>query len=236
MESTNLYHVAAAIVGVIFPLYAILNGKKARQLLIEDPNAKILVFRQTGIILIVLATISLLPFLLNNKSLDLIGLNFINTPLWVIGLFGLSFLILFVLKSVKLNETTAKKFYKTNKEISFLMPNTKPELNITIIVSFIAGICEEIIYRGFLFWYLHQYMSLIPAMIFANLPFALGHLTTTGKKNTFGAFILAFIFSGAYFLTNSLWLPILLHIIVDLYAMAFAYKSYQVINTTETDN
>nr|WP_321231603.1 CPBP family intramembrane glutamic endopeptidase [uncultured Psychroserpens sp.] len=227
MESLDLYTVAALVVGLLFPVYAIWSGKKTKQILIKNPSAKTLVFRDTGIILIILAAISIIPFLLDNKNIDVIGLNFLDKPLWIIGLFAISFLVLYVLNSVKLNERVARKFYQANKRLQFLMPTTLEELRITIVVSFIAGICEEIVYRGFLFWYLSQYMPMLLAMVLANLPFALGHLTTTGKKNTFGAFILAFIFSGAYMLTKSLWLAILLHIVVDLYAMVFAYKSYR---------
>ena len=230
MSSPYLYTIAALIVGVIFPAYAILNGKKARQMLIEQPRTKILVFRQTGLILIVLTIIVIIPFVLNEKSLDHIWLEFLHKPLWVIGLFAISFLALYLFKSLRLSEKAAKKFQKANKDVSFLMPTTKPELSITIALSFIAGICEEIIYRGFLFWHLSEYVPIVVAMLFANLPFALGHLTTTGKKNTFGAFVLAFIFSGAWFLTKSLWLPILLHIIVDLYSMIFAYKANKLLN------
>ncbi|WP_298902478.1 type II CAAX endopeptidase family protein [uncultured Psychroserpens sp.] len=230
MSSLYLYTIAALIVGIIFPAYAIWNGKKARQLLIEQPSSKILVFRQTGLILICLTIIVIIPFILNGKRLDHIWLHFLNKPLWILGLFAISFLALYIFKSLRLTEKAAKKFQKANKDVSFLMPSTKPELKITIIISFIAGICEEIVYRGFLFWYLTQYVPILVAMLLANLPFAFGHLTTTGKKNTFGAFILAFIFSGAWFLTKSLWLPILLHIIVDLYSMILAYKSNQLLN------
>ncbi|WP_460218063.1 CPBP family intramembrane glutamic endopeptidase [Psychroserpens sp. MEBiC05023] len=231
MTATNLYTITALIVGIIFPVYAIWNGKKAKTLLIENPNVKILVFRQTGIILLVLTLIVALPFIINDRSIVVIGLDFLKKPLSIIGLFLIAFAALYILKSVKLNKKSAEKFTYANKHIYFLMPTTLQELNITVIVSFIAGICEELIYRGFLYWYLSQYISIIPAMILANLPFALGHLTSTGKKNTFGAFVLAFIFSGAYFLTNSLWLPMLLHIIVDLYSMIIAYKASQILGT-----
>jgi len=233
MTLINLCHISAFIVGFVFPIYAISTGNKTKRLAIEHPNSKIIIFRQTGSILIFLAILSIIPFLIYSVDLDVIGLHFLDQPIWVIGLFAIPVLTIFLLKSVKLNLKSATKFYEANKAIQFLLPNTKEELNLTIVVSFIAGICEEIIYRGFLFWYLAQYMPMFAAVVLANLPFALGHLTTTGIKNTFGAFILAFIFSGSYFLTKSLWLPILLHIIVDLYAMIFAYKAYHKIHNTK---
>ena len=105
-----------------------------------------------------------------------------------------------------------------------------------IFVSFVAGICEEIIYRGFLLWFLTNYIPIVPAVILANLPFGLAHLTSTGIKNSVQAFILALVFTGAFLLTQSLWLPILLHILVDLYASTLSYNSSQmmVIKNSQT--
>ncbi|WP_422107564.1 CPBP family intramembrane glutamic endopeptidase [Winogradskyella sp.] len=230
MTTINLYLLAALIVGVIFPTYAIWNGKKTKQLIIANPEMKIAIFKQTGIILIVLTILSITPFLVYHESLEVLGLTFMSKPYWVLALFFIALLGLFVLRKIRLSKNSATKFYEANSAIHFLLPATKNELNVTIIVSFIAGFCEEIVYRGFLFWYLSQHLHIAIAMILANLPFALGHLTTTGTKNTFAAFILAFVFSTAYVLTQSLWLPILLHILVDLYSMVFAYRAHQIIN------
>ncbi|WP_353778250.1 CPBP family glutamic-type intramembrane protease [Winogradskyella sp. 3972H.M.0a.05] len=231
METNYLYIISALIVGLLFPLYAIANGKKTKDLLIENPEYRKLVFRQTAIILILLTIITIAPFLLQKESLSTIGLDFLDKPLWVISLFIISVASLYLFKSVKFTVKNAQKFNNGNKRVAFLMPTTKTQYKLTIYVSFVAGICEEIIYRGFLYWMLLDYFPLVVAVIVTNVPFALAHLTTTGKKNSFGAFVLGLIFSGAYILTDSLWLPILLHIIVDLYSMTFAFRSHQILKS-----
>ncbi len=99
-----------------------------------------------------------------------------------------------------------------------------------VVLSFFAGICEEVVYRGFFFWFLSGHLPMIPAIILTNIPFALAHLSTTGVKNTLGAFMLGLIFTGALLLTGSLWLPILLHIVADLLAAIQSYKVSKILS------
>jgi len=233
METVSLYFAAAIIVGVLFPIYALLYGGKTHQLLLEQPHKKVEVYRFTIIQLILLAILATLPLMVDQLDPNTIGLGFIAKPLPVMGLFALSFLGLWLLNLVKITPQSAQKISRQNSRVQFLMPTNAREYRTVITVSLVAGICEEIIYRGFLLWFLSNYMPLVPAIILANLPFALAHLTSTGIKNTLGAFVLALIFTGAFLLTKSLWLPILLHILIDLYAATLSYKSSQALYATE---
>lgn len=230
METTNLLIIIAIIVGILFPGYAIWSGRNLRQWLTSNPDQKVKVFRLTAIQLIVLMIFTLIPFWSSQNNLSHIGLDFISNPYWVISLFVLSLLALLLFRKIKLSEESAEKIANQNARIQFLLPTNDREYKHMIFVSFVAGICEEVIYRGFLFWFIMNYLPLFPSIILANLPFALGHLTTTGTKNTVKAFVLALLFTGAYLLTKSLWLPILLHIIVDLYATILSHKTYQLLN------
>ena len=228
MENNSLIIVVALLVGVIFPAYALLYGGKTRQLLVDHPHKRMQVYRITSIQLIILMMMALLPIWVYGLAANSIGLGFMSQPFWIIGLLAISFLVLWLLNLLKITPESAAKLVKQNERVQFLMPTNIREYKMTVLLSFIAGICEEVIYRGFLLWFLLDYLPLIPAIILANLPFALAHLTSTGIKNTLGAFILALIFTGAFLLTRSLWLPIVLHILVDLYSMTMAYKASQV--------
>ncbi len=229
MELNSSFIIAALIVGVLFPAYALIFGGKTRKLLLENPSKKILVYKQTAIQLIILTVVVLLPLFSEEIYLGIIGLGFVFDPLWVIALFAVSLIGFWILKSAKLSEETLQKLVNKNADVQFILPTKKDEYQHMVFVSFVAGICEEIIYRGFLFWFLSNYMPVFPALLCANIPFALAHLTSTGIKNTIGAFVLAMIFSGAYLLTKSLWLPIVLHILVDIYAAVFAYRSAKIL-------
>jgi len=230
METANLYIVTAVIAGILFPGYAILDGGKTCQLLLAEPGKKVKVLRITAIHLTVLMIITLVPFWINQTNTANIGLGFISNPFWITALLAASFLGLWLLSQIKLTRESAQKILLHNARLQFLLPSNDKEYKLMIMVSFVAGICEEIIYRGFLLWFLTNYMPLIPSIILANLPFALAHLTSTGIRNSIQAFMLAIVFTGAYLLTQSLWLPILLHILVDLYSTTLSYKSSQMMD------
>jgi membrane protease YdiL (CAAX protease family) len=83
------------------------------------------------------------------------------------------------------------------------------------LLSITAGIVEETLWRGFLFWYLGQFMPLWAAAIISAVGFGLAH-SYQGLANVPRVAIVGAVFSGLYLLTGSLWLPIILHIAVDL--------------------
>jgi len=85
-------------------------------------------------------------------------------------------------------------------------------------MSVTAGICEEFYYRGFLFAYLAGLLTGVPAgavIVLAGLVFGLGHLYQGAagviKTGTVGALL-----GLLYWMTGSLWAPMLLHTVVDL--------------------
>ena len=217
--------VVALLVGFIFPLIAILNGNKTRHVVELNPDKKVYVLRYTAVQLIILMFISLVPVFTGAFTLSDLGLTFISDPFWTAGLFIVSFIGMWLFSMMKVSRKDAEKINREHAPILYLTPTNKKEFNTIKMVSFVAGISEEIVYRGFLLVYLQTLMPLVPAVILANLPFALAHLTSTGWRNTAQAFLLALVFTGAILLTGSLWLSILLHILVDLYSSTISYKA-----------
>ena len=85
-------------------------------------------------------------------------------------------------------------------------------------VSVAAGIEEELIYRGFLFAYLAAWLPDVPAVVvivLAGFVFGLGHLYQ-GASGIVKTGVLGVLFGVLYWMTGSLWAPMLLHIVVDL--------------------
>ena len=64
-------------------------------------------------------------------------------------------------------------------------------------------------------------MPVLPALLLANFIFALWH-SASGWKNAVFTFLIGIVFSLIYLATDSLWLPMLLHIITDLFAANMA--------------
>lgn len=106
--------------------------------------------------------------------------------------------------------------------LSIIMPRNGNELARFYGLSITAGIVEEILWRGFLIWYLGQFMPLWAAAVVSTLGFAMAHayqgLSHLPQITAVGA-----AFAGLYLLAGSIWLPIILHAAVDILQGRLAY-------------
>ena len=104
-----------------------------------------------------------------------------------------------------------------------LMPHTIPERRLFWAVSATAGVCEEIIFRGFLTWYLLAWMGPVMAVIVASIIFGAGHFYLGIAQVPKTAFI-GFLFALVVALTGSLWPAMLLHAAVDWNSGELGFK------------
>jgi membrane protease YdiL (CAAX protease family) len=100
---------------------------------------------------------------------------------------------------------------------AYLFPATRTERRWWIVVALTAGICEEILFRGFLMYYLFTKFgqSAAFAVVGSCVVFGLQHLYQGGKGVVTTALIGA-IFALSFALSGSLLLPIILHALTDL--------------------
>lgn len=108
----------------------------------------------------------------------------------------------------------AKQIKSLGKLIQFL-PHTIRELQSFYRVSITAGIVEEIVYRGFVLWYLTQVMPLWVAVVVSSLAFGLGH-SYQGANGALRCGLVGLAFGLYYVGTGSIWLPIVAHIVLDV--------------------
>ena len=123
-----------------------------------------------------------------------------------------------------------ERFEKQVEEIDYLLPRNKVERNWSIFVAITAGICEEIIYRGFVIYFLSILpfnLSMISTLIIASLIFGFAHIYQGWKGFVMTAFV-GFILSYIYLKTGSLLIPIILHILIDLRSLLFVKKLQKV--------
>jgi membrane protease YdiL (CAAX protease family) len=98
------------------------------------------------------------------------------------------------------------------------IPNSAAERAVWVVLSLTAGLCEEILYRGFLIHFLHAGVFVLPiaaALIVSSLLFGLGHVYQ-GPKGALNATIAGFAFGLLFLLSGSLVPCIVLHALVDL--------------------
>ena len=107
--------------------------------------------------------------------------------------------------------------------LAYFLPQTRRELRAFNGVSITAGVVEETIYRGFVFWYLLHFMPLWATVIVSSVFFGLAH----GYQGAGGALRIGLVglaFGGLYILTGSIWLPILGHVLLDVLQGATVYE------------
>jgi len=105
----------------------------------------------------------------------------------------------------------------TDESIAFLLPNIGMERFLFLILAISAGVCEELIFRGAMIFYLSHLpfdLSVLAIGVLSSLFFGLAHLYQGWKGVLSTAYIGAF-FYFLFVITGSLWLPIILHILVD---------------------
>lgn len=102
--------------------------------------------------------------------------------------------------------------------IAFVLPHTRGERWWFATMCIAVGICEEIIFRGFLIRYFHALpfgLGVVGAVLLSAAVFGLDH-GYQGWKGMLGTFGLALMMTALFFVTRSLWVPIAVHTLIDL--------------------
>jgi membrane protease YdiL (CAAX protease family) len=148
-------------------------------------------------------------------------------PTYAHVLFGLLLTAFFALGLVPLFQTLrgekyraayARAYHRSLDEASKILPETRQERLWFAAVSITAGVCEELVCRGFIFRYLDGialHLPLVAVLLIASASFGLNHIYQ-GKTGMLKTGIAGLAFGGLFLITGSLLLPMILHAAVDL--------------------
>lgn len=109
--------------------------------------------------------------------------------------------------------TVAPLFYTSEVEGSMKMTQAVPLIVIPFV--FIAPILEEIIFRRIVFTLFTKKFTILLSILFTSILFAGWHMTLSGFPLMFW---LSIVFTYSYYQTNRLLVPIILHILWNLFA------------------
>jgi Type II CAAX prenyl endopeptidase Rce1-like len=98
------------------------------------------------------------------------------------------------------------------------------EMRVFAGVGVTAGICEELLYRGFVLWYLSALLPRGWAIVAAVAIFGIGH-AYQGVRGVLLTAMVGGIAMAVYLWTGSLIAPIVMHATVDLANGFIAYRS-----------
>jgi membrane protease YdiL (CAAX protease family) len=126
------------------------------------------------------------------------------------------------LRKVRRSEEARAEARDELASLKTLLPHSPRELEAFMRVSVTAGICEELLYRGFLAWFLATWMPFWLAMIVSGVIFGFGHLYqgAVGVAKT-GA--LGILLGGLTLLSGSILPAMVVHVAIDALNGQLAY-------------
>lgn len=107
-------------------------------------------------------------------------------------------------------------------ELAPFLPKSRKALRWAILVSLMAGLAEEVVYRGYLLTYFADRLPWWAAIGASAIIFGLAHLYQ-GFGGMIGTAILGAVFAVIFVGTGSLLIPILLHAAIDVSSMLTAF-------------
>ena len=105
------------------------------------------------------------------------------------------------------------------------LPRSKKEFKWFILLSITAGICEELLFRGFLIWYFETISNTLLAIVISSILFGAAH-SYQGVKGFIRSGIIGFILALILVWTDSLLIPIFIHIAGDIYNGIVGWLGY----------
>lgn len=213
-------HVLACLLLFAYPVWDVLETRQLKRS--TSPRRKIACFQR---ITVVLWSTALLAFSALRTSVfytwpivheSVWQRNIRASFVWGLIIAWIAFNLLrsFRRRNIRLRETTVTAL----KRLEFFLPSTNDERRWFAIISITAGICEEVLYRGFLIRYFCAgpwHVGLTLAVVVSCAAFGLAH-TYQGLGRIISTGCLGAIMAIIFFITGSLWLPILLHAFIDL--------------------
>jgi CAAX protease family protein len=115
-----------------------------------------------------------------------------------------------------------------NPAYHFLAGDAAASARMALVVIVTGGFAEEIIFRGFLFERLGALWGRSPrarvaTVLLTSIYFGLLHYPEQGLAGAEQAFVTGAVIGTVYAVTRNLWLPIVVHAVFDLTAIAIIY-------------
>jgi membrane protease YdiL (CAAX protease family) len=213
-------HLIALFLIVAVPIWDHFETKRLKTS--TDPRVKIRSYKKTIVWLWSFSAVACIVF--GWRAVRTIHRNageasWVPGPAFVIGFTGAAVVALFVpIIAMMRSETTRARVAKSLEKLNFILPGTAEERRWFVLVAITAGICEEILYRGFLIQYFRElpvHIGLIAALVLSACAFGIAHLYQ-GILGIVQTAILGALFGVLFVATGSLFLPMILHAVIDL--------------------
>jgi len=225
-------HFVVLTFAVLYPAYGFFTYRNLKKDLIANKaGVRRRDYRETIAWLWSLSLLAIIVWIYNDRALADIGLGLsASWPAWItlfLIVLGAIFLI-FQYRTIR-NDPKQRQSLRdklNNVAASEYLPRTEQELRWFVLVSISAGICEELLFRGFLMWYFNVFSVTALAVVLSSILFGMAH-SYQGWKGGLRAGVVGLILALSYLLLGSLWIPILLHIVGDIHSGMLGWLAFE---------
>lgn len=141
----------------------------------------------------------------------------------LVGLATMTSLVLRQRSSLERDQALRAQVRARLAPVRRLLPGTRGEFPRFALLACTAGVCEEFLFRGYLYWYGAQYMPPIAAALLQAVIFGAGHLYQ-GARGVLLTGLAGLFFTGVLLVTGSIWPAVLIHALMDLNAGDLAVR------------
>ena len=228
---TPVDHLLAVFLAVIGPLRSGLVGLRRfhRATADELPRVRLKTYRAAMLVQSMGALATLLVWRVTRRPLAGLGLE----PHFGAGLLGVSVGLAIILamllrqRALALADADGRRELRVHLEpLRLVLPHTRAEFKTFAWVALTAGVCEELLYRGYLVWYFSHALPWWAASLVTAVAFGLGH-AYQGARGVITTTLLGAFLAAVYFVTGSLFASMLIHFLMDLHSGDLAWRVFE---------
>jgi len=225
-----LDHVLFVILATFFPIWTVSYGSSRLKRAAPGrlSQVRLSVYRVAITVLWTLTVATLALWIAKARRFGDLGLAFHLTPglIGVVG--GFAIIIVLVLRQradAFADDEAVAKIRNRLRRLELMLPHTREELGVFYLLSVTAGVCEELLYRGYLMWYLSHWLGYVPTIAVAAALFGIGH-TYQGWRGILTTTAVGAFFGVIYLLTRSIFAPMLIHALMDIHSGHLAFVAF----------
>lgn len=222
-------HVLGVFLVLILPLYGLGAARRLRRAVARgELAARSRIWLLTAAVQWGLVAAVLLRWRLAGRPISTLGVlpPPEGCPAWILGL---EILLLAAVAAGLLGQwaaalrsaDTRRRLRGELEPLTQVLPRRDQELPAALALAVTAGICEEVLFRGFLLAWLAAWVSPWLALLPAALAFGAGHFYQ-GARGAGQAVALGLGLGVLYLASGVLWVPIAMHILMDVHGMLLA--------------
>lgn len=217
---TTMDHVLAAVIMVVLPVRGYLTFPAVKRKLAENkPGIRVRMYRRTMTWQWSLTAITVGAWLAAGRTLPELGFTWprqLSTWLAAVVVLVIIGLMSAQLAALPKHPDVHAAVREQLEGAAPFLPRTADEQSWFSGVAVTAGVCEEVLFRGFCLAYVSAWVGLPAAIAVTSIVFGLGHLYQ-GARGALKTGIAGLVAGGIFAWSGTLWLPIVLHVFVDIH-------------------